>query len=99
MGRRWRMVHGHTHSRSAEDAEGRGEMPLGRAVEAVYVGLECKSHGVSRRSVRASLERECGAGWHHVAGPGGVRQVPYFTTVLNDDQRAGLLSRGRRGKS
>ena len=46
MARRWRKVHGHTHSRNAREAEARGEMPISRAVEAVYASLECKKHKV-----------------------------------------------------
>jgi hypothetical protein len=57
------------HSRSAQEAEERGEFPLTRAVEAVYTSLECKKHGVSRREVRDFLERNCQRGWNHIAGP------------------------------
>ena len=91
MGRRWRMVHGYTHSRNARAAEERGEMPLTRAIEAVYTALQCKQHKVSRRSVREFLEQNCGRGWHHVAGPNGVRMVGYYTTVLTDEQKRELL--------
>ena len=55
MAKRWRMVHGDTHSRNARAAEEQGEMPLTRAVEAVYAALECKEHKVSRRKVRDYL--------------------------------------------
>jgi hypothetical protein len=95
MGKRWRMVHGHTHSRGAEDAEDNGELPLTRAVEAVYMSLECKKRRVSRRQVREFLGQNCSCGWHHVAGPGGVRQVDYYATSLTDDQKVQLLSTGK----
>jgi hypothetical protein len=85
------MVHGHTHSRNARAAEERGEMPLTRAIEAVYMALECKQHKVSRRRVREFLEQNCGQGWHHVAGPNSVRMVGYYTTVLTDEQKGELL--------
>jgi len=91
MGRRWRMVHGYTHSRAAREAEERGEMPLTRAVEAVYVALECKLHKVSRRKVSEFLEKRCERGWHHVAGPNGVREVRYYATALTDELKAELL--------
>jgi hypothetical protein len=92
MGRRWRMVHGYTHSRAARDAEDRGEMPLTRAVETVYAALGCKALKVSRRRVRSFLEKHCGRGWHHVAGPNGVREVPYYDTSLTSAQKRELLS-------
>jgi hypothetical protein len=85
------MVHGQTHSRNAFAAEERGEMPITRAVEAVYVLLECKKHKVPRRKVRAFLERNCQRGWHHVAGPNGVRMVGYYATNLTEEQRRELL--------
>ncbi len=91
MARRWRMVHGQTHSRNARAAEEQGEMPLTRAVEAVYASLECKQNKVSRRKVREFLERNCGRGWHHVAGQNGVRRVQYYATALTDDQKRVLL--------
>jgi len=91
MGRRWRLVHGNTHSRNARESEDCGEMPLTRAVEAVYTSLECKRHKVSRRKVREFLQKHCGCGWHHVAGPGRVRQVDYYATTLTDDQKHELL--------
>ena len=69
MGRRWRRIHGNLRSRAAQEAEFRCEMPLTRAIEAVYTELECKNHGVSRRQVHDFLIGECGCGWHHVAGP------------------------------
>jgi hypothetical protein len=72
------MVHGQTHSRNAFEAEERGEMLLTRAIEAVYASLECKKHKVPRREVREFLERNCQRGWHHVAGPNGVRMVGYY---------------------
>jgi hypothetical protein len=97
MGRRWRFVHGYTHSRAAREAEERGEMPLTRALEAVYFGLECKNHKVSRRRVREFLIKHCGRGWHHVAGPNGVREVPYYATSLTSSQKRELLSGVRSG--
>jgi hypothetical protein len=87
---RWRSVHGNTHSRNAEDAEDRGEMPLTRAVEEIYVELECKKHKVSRRRVREFLEKHCYRGWHHVAGP-HVREVGYYATELSDDEKRQLM--------
>ncbi len=91
MSGRWRMVHGQTHSRAAFEAEGHGEMPLTRAVETVYVAMECKKHKVSRRKVREFLERNCERGWHHVAGPNGVRMVGYYATMLTEEQKRELL--------
>ncbi len=91
MGKRWRMVHGYTHSRNARESEAEGEMPLTRAIEAVYTSLECKKHKVSRRKVREFLEKNCGCGWHHVAGPNGVRMVSYYSTLLTTDQKRELL--------
>jgi hypothetical protein len=91
MAKRWRMVHGYTHSRAAQEAEAVGEMPLTRAVEFLYAQLECKKHKVSRRRVRQFLEENCAAGWHHIAGPNGVRDVRYFSTSLTDDQKRILL--------
>ena len=91
MGKRWRMVHGYTHSRNARESEESGEMPLTRAIEAVYASLECKMHKVSRRKVREFLEMHCDRGWHHVAGPNGVRRVSYYATSLTDDQKCQLL--------
>jgi hypothetical protein len=85
------MVHGQTHSRNAFAAEQRGEMPITRAVEAVYLSLECKKYKVSRRKVREFLERHCQRGWHHVAGPNGVRMVWYYATNLTDEQSRELL--------
>ena len=96
MARRWRMVHGYTHSRAAREAEERGEMPITRAVEAVYATLECKQHGISRRKVREFLESNCCQGWHHVAGPNEVREVAYYATVLTDEQKKMLLSKAGR---
>lgn len=92
MSRRWRMVHGYTHSRNARAAEGRGEMPLTRAIEAVYAALECKKHRVSRRKVREFLLKHCYRGWHHVAGPNEVRVVDYYATTLTEQQKAKLLA-------
>jgi hypothetical protein len=92
MGRRWRFVHGRTHSWGAREAEDRGEMPLTRAIEAVYVNYECKKHKVSRRMVREFLLKHCRRGWHHVAGPNEVREVPYFATRLTDHEITQLLS-------
>jgi len=91
MAKRWRMVHGRTHSQNARASEARGEMPLTRAIEAVYAALGCKKHGVSRRKVREFLEKHCSRGWHHVAGPNGVREVSYYATQLTDDQKRALM--------
>jgi hypothetical protein len=91
MGRRWGMVHGNTHSQGAGKAHSRGEMPITRAVDEVYKSLDCKKHGVSRRRVREFLEEHCGRGWHHVAGPNGVREVSYFATSLTTAQKHQLL--------
>jgi hypothetical protein len=91
MAKRWRMVHGHTHSANARASEARGEMPLTRAIDAVYTSLECKTHRVSRRKVREFLEKHCSRGWHHVAGLNGVRRVDYYATRLTDDQKRALL--------
>jgi hypothetical protein len=88
------MVHGHAHSRAARDAEERGEMPLTRALEAVYTALECKKHKVSRRAVREFLEKHCSRGCHHVAGLNGVREVAYYATSLTSTQKRQLLSAG-----
>jgi hypothetical protein len=85
------MVHGHTRSFNARESEARGEMPITRAVDAVYTSLDCKKHRVSRRKVREFLEKHCGRGWHHVAGPNGVRDVSYYATRLTDDQKRALL--------
>ena len=85
------MVHGKTHSWNALAAEERGEMPLTRAVNAVYAALDCKRHKVSRRRVRAFLEQNCRRGWHHVAGPNGLREIPYYATVLTDAEKRELL--------
>ncbi len=93
MARRWKMVHGSTHSRNAREAEERGEMPLTRAVDAVYQALECKKLEVSRRRVREFLEKNCERGWHHVAGPNSVREVPYYATRLDEDQQQRLLTK------
>ena len=95
MGRRWRTIHGYMHSRNAREAEERGEMPMTRAVEAVYASLECKKHKVSKRKVREFLEKHCGRGWHHVAGPNEVREVEYYATSLTDEQKGELLGAGR----
>lgn len=86
------MVHGYTHSRNAREAEERGEMPLTRAVEAVYTSLDCKSRKVSRRQVREFIEENCPQGWHHVAGPNGVRMVNYYATNLSDDEKQQLFA-------
>ena len=59
MAKRWRMVHGYTHSRNARESEERGEMPLTRAIDAVYISLECKKLKVSRQKVREFLEKYC----------------------------------------
>jgi len=91
MARRRRMVHGNTHSQSATEAESRGELPITRAVEEVYASLECQKHGVSRTTVREFLKENCKRGWHHVAGPDGVREVTYYTTSLTRAQKRKLL--------
>jgi hypothetical protein len=91
MAKRWRFIHGYTHSLAACEAEERNEMPLTRAVEAVYKSLDCKREKISRRKVREFLEKTCYAGWHHVAGPNGMREVNYYTTSLTDDQKRELL--------
>jgi hypothetical protein len=96
MARRWRMIHGNTHSRNARESEQRGEMPLIRAIDAVYTSLECKNHRVSRREVREFLVHHCARGWHHVAGPNRVREVPYYATALTDDQKRKLLNRNEK---
>jgi hypothetical protein len=96
MARRWPKIHGYTHSPAAQEAEKRGEMPLTCAVEVVYAGLECKKHKVSRRQVREFLVRHCERGWHHVTGPNRMREVPYYTTSLTDDQKMGLLSQAKK---
>ena len=85
------MVHGHTHSRNAAEAELRGELPITRAIEVIYKTQECKKLGISRRVVREFLEKNCRAGWHHVAGPNGVREVGYYATALTGAQQAELL--------
>ena len=85
------MVHGSMHSRNAREAELRGELPITRAVEVTYKALECKKLGISRRVVREFLEKNCRAGWHHVAGPSRVREVPYYATVLTEEQQSELL--------
>jgi hypothetical protein len=90
------MVHGATHSRNAFEAERRGEMPITRAVDAVYKSLNCKAHKVSRRRVREFLENNCQRGWHHVAGPNGVRGVAYYATALTDEEKWVLLGVGGR---
>jgi hypothetical protein len=91
----WRTVNSKMRSYGAEDAEDRGEMPPARAVDTVYVELECKKHRVPRREVSEFLMQHCGRGWHHVAGPNGVRRVYCYATVLTDEQKRELLSRGR----
>jgi len=96
MGKRWRMIHGYTHSRCAVGAEEYGEMPLTRAIEAVYTSLECKKHKVSRRKVHEFLQRHCGCGWHHVAGPNSARMVDYYRTFLTDDEKLQLLGTVRK---
>ena len=88
---RWKMVHGYTHSRNAEEAEERGELPITRAVKAVYEALECKKRGVSLRKVREFLEEKCQCGWHHVSGPNRVRAIGYYRTWLSDDEERQLL--------
>lgn len=91
MGRRWRTVHGQMRSRNARESEAHDEMPLTRAIEAVYTSLECKKHGVSRRKVREFLETHCRCGAHHVAGP-SVRLVGYYATSLTAAQKRQLLA-------
>jgi hypothetical protein len=85
------MVHGSTHSRNAFEAETRGEMPITRATRAVYQALECKKRKISLRKVREFLENHCSRGWHHVAGPNGVREVFYYATVLTEEEKRELL--------
>jgi hypothetical protein len=70
-------------------------MPLTRAIDAVYASLECKKHGVSRRKVREFLEKNCGCGAHHVAGP-NVRLVGYYTTSLTAAQKRQLLGAAKK---
>jgi hypothetical protein len=41
--------------------------------------------------VREFLLKHCYQGWHHVAGPNGVREVPYYATRLTDEQKRELL--------
>jgi len=96
MGRQWRMVHGNTHSQNAQEAERRGEMPLTRAIEIVYVSLDCKKHKISRRQVREFLQKHCERGWHHVAGPNGVREVDYYATSLTDGEKRQLLANAKK---
>jgi len=91
MSKRWSNVHGSTHSHNAREAEERAEMPLIRAINTVYVSLECKNHKVSRKAVRKFLLVHCERGWHHVAGPNGVREVNYYATSLTDDQKRQIL--------
>jgi hypothetical protein len=90
------MVHGNMRSRNAQEAEEHAEMPLTRAVEAVYKSLECKKHKVSQRQVREFLEQYCGRGWHHIAGPNGVREVNYYATSLTDEQKRELLGTAKK---
>jgi hypothetical protein len=71
-------------------------MPLTRAVEAVYIALNCKEQGVSRRQVGEFLVNNCACGWHHVAGPGHVRKVSYYATRLTDEQKRELLAMSRK---
>jgi hypothetical protein len=94
MAKRWRMIHGNTHSLAAQKAEEQGEMPLTRAIDVIYKSLDCKKQNISRRRVREFLEKKCYCGWHHVAGPNGVREVDYYATVLTEDQRRELLAGG-----
>jgi hypothetical protein len=91
MSRRWKFVHGKTHSFNASDAEARGEMPITRAIDAVYKSLDCKKLKISRRRVREFLEKNCYSGWHHVAGPNGVREVSYYLTNLDEDLKNKLI--------
>ena len=91
MTKRWKTVHGKTHSYNAIEAEEHGEMPLTRAIENIYRSLECKKHKISRRRVREFLEKNCYCGWHHIAGPNGVREVGYYSTLLTDEQKKQLL--------
>jgi hypothetical protein len=92
---RWKTVHGNSHSLAAEEAEERGEMPITRAVKTVYLACDCKRHGVTKTRVREFLQEHCNAGWHHVAGPGRVREVAYYDTNLKDEQRTELLGGSR----
>ena len=83
-------------SRKARGPDEHGKMLLTRAIEAVYASLECKKHGVSRRKVREFLEKNCGCGAHHVAGPTRVNLVNYYSTALTDDQKRQLLGNGKK---
>lgn len=91
MNKRWKFIHGKTRSFNALDAEARGEMPLTRAIEAVYKSLDCKKRKISRRRVREFLEKNCYAAWHHVAGPNGVREIAYYSTNLDEDLKNKLI--------
>jgi len=91
MGKQWRTVHGYMHSRNAGEAELRGELPITRAIEVIYKDLECKKLGIPRRVVQEFLKKNCSAGWHHVAGPNGVREISYYATALTEAQQAKLL--------
>lgn len=95
MSRRWRMVHGKTHSWGASEAEKREEYPITHAVEAVYRHYDCKQRGIPKRVVRQFLEEHCNRGWHHVAGKNGVREVPYYATRLTDELERQLLSHAK----
>jgi hypothetical protein len=76
---------------NAGSAEARGEMPISRAIEVVYKTMDCKSRGISRRVVREFLVKHCYRGWHHVAGPSGVREINYFATSLSSAEEEELL--------
>ena len=91
MGSRWKMVHGKTHSFNAIEAEERGEMPITRAIEAIYKSFDCKQRKISRKKVREFLEKNCYCGWHHIAAPNGVQEVAYYSTDLDEDKKNKLL--------
>ncbi len=84
MAKRWKTVHGKTHSWNAMEAEQRGELPLTRAIEAVYKQLDCKKLRISRRRVRDFLKSHCCEGYHHVAGYNAVRVIDYYRTELSE---------------
>ncbi len=99
MCKRWKFVHGKTHSFNALDAEARGEMSLTRAIEAVYKSLDCKKLKISRRRVREFLEKNCYSAWHHVAGPNGVREIAYYSNKLNEYLKNKLIGNNKLGRS
>jgi len=76
---------------SAREAEGRGEMPLDRAVKTVHASLGMR-YQISRPMVREFLVEHCGCGSHDLTMPGGVYRVNYYATALTEHQRRQLLS-------